>query len=150
MYWAGYDSIRRALAARPGGGGVQQLQQGEQGECTVFTHAFAAGAGAGAVATIITHPFDVVKTRQQLEGVGTSQSSSLQSAAQQQQRSALHYQPAAQQQQRAWPLLLKLCREEGPRGMFRGLSARVAKVAPACAIMISSYEGGKSLFANMQ
>ena len=59
MYWAGYDGIRRALAARPGGGGVQQLQLKEQGECTVFTHAFAAGAGAGAVATIITHPFDV-------------------------------------------------------------------------------------------
>jgi Mitochondrial carrier protein len=94
----------------------------------------------------------VVKTRQQLEGVGTSQSSSLQSAVQpQQQRSALQQQAAVQQQQqRAWPLLLKLCREEGPRGMFRGLSARVAKVAPACAIMISSYEGGKSLFANMQ
>jgi Mitochondrial carrier protein len=91
----------------------------------------------------------VVKTRQQLEGVGTSQSSALQSAAQQQ-RSALQQQSAVQQQQRAWPLLLKLCKEEGPRGMFRGLSARVAKVAPACAIMISSYEGGKSLFANMQ
>lgn len=36
--------------------------------------------------------------------------------------------------------------EAGFKGLFRGLSARIVKVAPACAIMISSYEVGKEIF----
>ena len=32
---------------------------------------------------------------------------------------------------------------EGWAGLFRGVAARVAKVAPSCAIMISCYELGK-------
>ena len=36
-----------------------------------------------------------------------------------------------------------IAREEGYRGLWRGLTARVAKIAPSCAIMISSYEIGK-------
>ena len=36
-----------------------------------------------------------------------------------------------------------IVREEGLAGLFRGLEARVLKITPACAIMISSYEAGK-------
>ena len=35
---------------------------------------------------------------------------------------------------------------QGPRGLFAGLSPRILKVAPACAIMISSYEWCKRFF----
>jgi solute carrier family 25 protein 39/40 len=35
--------------------------------------------------------------------------------------------------------------KEGMSGLFRGWAARCLKVAPACAIMISSYEVGKKL-----
>ncbi len=40
-------------------------------------------------------------------------------------------------------LMRAIVQEEGFRGLWRGLTARVAKVAPSCAIMISSYEIGK-------
>ncbi len=35
---------------------------------------------------------------------------------------------------------------EGFRGLFTGYVPRIVKVAPACAIMISTYEYGKSFF----
>lgn len=40
-------------------------------------------------------------------------------------------------------LMRMIVRQEGYRGLWRGLTARVAKVAPSCAIMVSSYEIGK-------
>lgn len=35
---------------------------------------------------------------------------------------------------------------QGARGLFTGAFARVGKVAPACGIMIFSYEAGKRFF----
>lgn len=40
-------------------------------------------------------------------------------------------------------VLREILREEGVSGAFRGLTARIFKIAPACAIMIASYESGK-------
>ena len=36
---------------------------------------------------------------------------------------------------------------EGIGALFTGLSPRIVKVAPSCALMIASYEFGKSFFA---
>lgn len=80
----------------------------------------AAGALAGGLAGAITTPFDVLKTRAQL------------------------------QTDRAHPLLASLrgiAREEGVASLFRGWSARSAKAAPACAIVLSSYEVIKHMHA---
>ena len=36
--------------------------------------------------------------------------------------------------------LVRIARQEGVAGLFAGVTARVAKVAPSCAIMIGTYE----------
>ena len=43
-------------------------------------------------------------------------------------------------------VMANIVRAEGVGGLFTGVVPRVVKVAPACAIMISSYEMGKALF----
>ncbi|XP_072431962.1 mitochondrial glutathione transporter SLC25A40-like isoform X2 [Chiloscyllium punctatum] len=45
-----------------------------------------------------------------------------------------------------WKIMERIVTESGFGGLFVGLLPRLMKVAPACAIMISSYEYGKSFF----
>ena len=71
------------------------------------------------IAAFLTHPFDVIKTRRQTEASSASASS----------RGTLR-------------MLVELGRREGTAGLWRGMVPRVAKVAPACGIMIGAYEIG--------
>lgn len=76
----------------------------------------AAGIGAGGLAAFITVPADVVKTRRQASlGVANG--------------------PASPKE-----IARVILQEEGLRGLFRGAGPRVVKVAPACAIMMGTYE----------
>ncbi|POM75657.1 Mitochondrial Carrier (MC) Family [Phytophthora palmivora] len=81
--------------------------------------AFTCGAVSGAIAATVTTPFDVVKTLQQVSM--TAQGS----------------QPSGMK------VLRQVVASKGMSGAFTGLSARLARVAPSCAIMISCYELGK-------
>ncbi|TPX66698.1 hypothetical protein SpCBS45565_g04298 [Spizellomyces sp. 'palustris'] len=82
-----------------------------------FRNTFLSGAVAGTIAAILTTPFDVAKTVMQVGAEGGMV-----------------------------PVLREIVRREGWRGLFRGVEPRVAKVAPACAVMVSSYEVGKRVF----
>lgn len=97
-----------------------------------FFETFVAGAVAGSVASTLTLPMDVIKTRLQIElGEKMLTSSSGKNG--------------------TANTNLSLAREimavEGVSGLFTGLVPRILKVAPACAIMISSYEFGKRFFS---
>merc|ERR1712113_508069 len=81
-----------------------------------------AGAFSGMLAAIATHPFDVIKTRQQVTMFAGGKDTA-----------AIGVRAAARE----------ILRESGPQGFFAGLLPRLAKVSPACAIMISSFECGK-------
>ncbi|RZC39707.1 solute carrier family 25 member 40, partial [Asbolus verrucosus] len=91
-----------------------------------FGQSFFAGAVSGAIAASITVPFDVVKTHQQIElgekTLYTDKPTKMQTTAQ---------------------VLRQIHKHRGYKGLFAGLAPRLIKVAPACAIMISSFEYGK-------
>jgi solute carrier family 25 protein 39/40 len=86
--------------------------------------AFASGAISGTTAALITSPFDVLKTRRQslvMSGPTLQITSTI-------------------------PLMLRVIRKEGLSALFAGLLPRMAKIAPACGIMIACFDGlGKLL-----
>merc|ERR1719369_742542 len=96
-----------------------------------FTIHFLSGAVAGSVASTITLPFDVLKTIKQID-MG--------------EKDIMGVKPGRSQGNVA--IVRELVKEQGWRSMFTGLTPRLLKVAPACAIMISSYEWCKSIFMN--
>ena len=121
VYWAGYEGLKLAADQRT--------------PSPLFS--FLAGSASGAVASVITLPFDVVKTHWQIEfGQKFGQ------------------QPATSNVSggKGGPsdgvlvALRGIYSRAGLPGLFAGLVPRVVKVAPACAIMITSYEGGKAFF----
>ncbi|XP_016937316.2 solute carrier family 25 protein Shawn isoform X2 [Drosophila suzukii] len=98
-----------------------------------FSFSFVAGAISGSVAATITTPFDVVKTHEQIE-FG--------------EKFIFSDNPPKQQvpTKSVAVRLASIYRLGGMPAIFSGLGPRLFKVAPACAIMISSFEYGKSFF----
>jgi solute carrier family 25 protein 39/40 len=79
--------------------------------------AFISGAISGTSAALITSPFDVLKTRRQALTMVNSTNVT-----------------------KTIPLLLQVIKTEGASALFTGIGPRVAKIAPACGIMISCFE----------
>ncbi len=147
LYWWGYEMSREMLrdmrtsAWRPETIDVASSSQAspepQESHTTTLVDSFAAGAISGAIASVITTPFDVGKTRQQvIQQAGDSVRSSSTTAR------AGNIMPEQQSMPR---LLWHIFREEGAAGLWKGWAARCLKVAPACAIMISTYEIGKEM-----
>lgn len=138
MYWWGYEKVKRAIAAARRQAPHQQPSQ--PSNVSAFLESFVAGATSGSLAALVTTPFDVGKTRQQVfrqlddhvpNGVVS--------------RNPLPQGSLPPEQFSLPRFLLHIFREEGTAGLFRGWAARCLKVAPACAIMISTYELGKRM-----
>lgn len=145
IYWWGYETIRGSLTdARERSRGrtlevggsrarARSRTQSRENHTATFTDSFIAGAASGAVASILTMPFDVGKTRRQIfQDPGVS---------------APGVEKVLAPEERSMPRFLwHIFKQEGISGLFRGWIPRTLKVAPACAIMISSYEVGKRTF----
>ncbi|KAJ5861255.1 uncharacterized protein N7529_008565 [Penicillium soppii] len=139
LYWWGYEEVKKVLIATR-----KQAQHlaGPEEETTTqaFLDSFTSGAVSGSLAALVTTPFDVGKTRQQVfrhmdDHVPTGPPP----------RTALPPGVLAPEQLSLPKFLMHIFREEGTAGLFRGWTARCLKVAPACAIMISTYELGKRM-----
>ncbi|KAL9122410.1 MAG: hypothetical protein Q9187_001030 [Circinaria calcarea] len=152
IYWWGYEVTRNALKdVRDQSRGrsldpqcsrtrLRSRSQSQENHTATFVDSFAAGATSGAIASLVTTPFDVGKTRQQVLRHDLAPSSSSVNS----NRSRPLGEPRPEQ--RSMPrFLYHIFRTEGLPGLFRGWAARCLKVAPACAIMISSYEVGKKM-----
>ncbi|KAI4185977.1 MAG: hypothetical protein L6R41_003783 [Letrouitia leprolyta] len=142
IYWWGYEAGRNRLKdlRYPSTGLHQPVSpsQKDENHTATFVDSFLAGATSGAAASIVTTPFDVGKTRQQVLEDGDHKKTSKTDKA------------ALRPEERSMPrFLYHIWKTEGTPGLFRGWAARCLKVAPACAIMISSYEIGKKMAKNM-
>ena len=95
---------------------------------------FAAGSASGIIAALITNPLDVAKTHMQVdlgENFGNTPAQRVLGAG-------------------SLPVVLrKVISEHGYRGLYAGMAPRIAKIAPACAIMLTSYEACKSYFSRL-
>ncbi|KAI9889721.1 MAG: hypothetical protein M1814_005020 [Vezdaea aestivalis] len=129
IYWWGYETIFQAL----------QRRHDSPTHTSTFISSFTAGFTSGATASVLTMPFDVGKTRQQIYMLSPHASPSDMAGAKGS-NANIAGTPAEWGMAR---FLRKIYREEGVSGLWKGWAARTLKVAPACAIMISSYELGK-------
>jgi solute carrier family 25 protein 39/40 len=111
VYWTTFEALRRM----------------DSGISNQFVIDFVAGATGGMLAAIITHPFDVVKTRIQMH-IPTNQNIDGGN------RKELHM----------WRSIFE---KEGLSGFGKGMVPRVMKVAPSCAMMISCYELTKKVLS---
>lgn len=116
MYWYNYERAKSFLCHRY-----------NTPEPT-FSISFLSGALSGSIAAIVTLPFDVVKTRRQVE-LGELQAMNLSCS-----------------ESSTFRCMSRIVAEQGFSGLFAGFLPRLIKVAPACAIMISTYEFGKAFF----
>ncbi|OMJ26900.1 Solute carrier family 25 member 40 [Smittium culicis] len=126
-YWFGYEQISSML--------TNEYDTGVKD----FTTTFVSGAISGSIAAVLTNPFDVAKTARQValnnnNGFGNSPA-------------AGSFKPQTSANNvKVTSIIRNIVANEGWSGLYTGLAPRLIKIAPACAIMITSYEFGKSLF----
>lgn len=145
LYWWGYEFIRGRLTdlrqerqgrslSRESRSDARRRSQSAENTRDTFIDAATAGALSGAFASVVTTPFDVGKTRTQVYADSPKRVA------------AAGAQALAPEEQNMLRLLWHIFKTEGAAGLFRGWIPRMLKVSPACAIMISSYEVGKTAF----
>ncbi|MCJ1294205.1 hypothetical protein MMC34_005762 [Xylographa carneopallida] len=152
IYWWGYEATRntitdmrdrrrgRVLDPQRSSTRLRSQSRSKENHTITLVDSFTAGALSGAVAAVVTTPFDVGKTRQQVLKHADDIAASAGKG------NAMVTRP----EDRSMPrFLYHIFRTEGLPGLFRGWAARCLKVAPACAIMISSYEIGKKMARNV-
>ncbi|XP_017650955.1 solute carrier family 25 member 40 isoform X4 [Nannospalax galili] len=117
MYWYNFEVLKKWLCEKSG------LYE------PTFMINFASGALSGSFAAVATLPFDVVKTQKQTQ-LWTYENCKI--------SVPLHMS--------TWTIMKNIVAKNGLSGLFTGLIPRLVKIAPACAIMISTYEFGKAFF----
>ncbi|KAL4905842.1 hypothetical protein BDW74DRAFT_13466 [Aspergillus multicolor] len=109
-----------------------QSKTGPEVQEPVYERAVLTGIAAsvsGSIASVITTPIDVVKTRMMLAASGGD--------------SAAGGKDVPKEQGSVWGVGKKIFRDEGVKGLFRGGAIRVVWTAVSLSIYLSMYEGGR-------
>lgn len=127
IYWSSYEIMKYRISKlmHADFNGPQ-----DNDEWKVFTTSFLSGSISGSIAAFFTNPFDVGKTRMQITQVDAP------------------FSGRRSKDPSMFKFLMNIYKKEGMRALYAGFVPRVMKVAPSCAIMISSYEVGKKFFKN--
>mmetsp|Transcript_76322 Transcript_76322/g.205117 ORF Transcript_76322/g.205117 Transcript_76322/m.205117 type:complete len:272 (+) Transcript_76322:344-1159(+) len=129
LYWSVAEATRTYLQTSPLVHDAQwlssqthSLQRRDSHMASSLSINLVSGVVAGAVASVATHPFDLVKTRVMLHddgrGVGT------------------------------YARIRDLVEVEGVNALWKGLAPRLMKVVPSCAIVLASFEFFKEIFSS--
>ncbi|RCK56004.1 Mitochondrial carrier protein MTM1 [Candida viswanathii] len=125
IYWSSYEFLKLRISR---GLKVNFNTVKSDDDWKVFITSFLSGSISGAIAVFFTNPFDVGKTRLQITMDEGNQH--------------------LKHKTNMFKFLYNIYRTEGVGALYAGFPPRVMKIAPACAIMISSYEIGKKFFKN--
>ena len=142
IYWLFLEQFKSILKER------SLLHAQPSSPLVASSHAFVSGAMAGMIAAFCTTPFDVVKTRQQMDMMQQVAATDSMNIELTREKKAIcdHRLPnRGVVRGGTWVQLREIASTEGLTGLWRGNQTRMIKVAPACAIMISSYEFGKRI-----
>ncbi|CAD5218471.1 unnamed protein product [Bursaphelenchus okinawaensis] len=121
IYWIGYEDLKART--------ISYFNRKD----TNFFISFMAGATSGTVATVITQPFDVVKTHKQVT-IGRIGRKDMKKG-----KPVTTNKPMR-------VVMKQIVAQEGVGGLFTGLAPRIFKTSMACAIMIGTYEYLKLVF----
>uniref|UniRef100_A0A8D8WPA8 Solute carrier family 25 member 40 n=1 Tax=Cacopsylla melanoneura TaxID=428564 RepID=A0A8D8WPA8_9HEMI len=120
IYWVTYEQLK-----------ADYIRRHQYTKQPSLVHNFLFGSLAGGLAAFVTTPFDIVKTLRQIQVA---------------ENEIMRSPPTRSQSTRR--ILNQLLADKGYRALFTGLAPRLIKVAPSCAIMITSYEMGKRYFVS--
>lgn len=109
----------------------------------VFSRNFTAGAFAGCIAALVTHPFDVMKTRQQTLTQPETNEIKVKSFANSKMDIQVIDCTDVKINNTSFSYILK---NEGWKVLFSGVKQRLFRTSGACAIMLGSYEFTRTLF----
>mmetsp|Transcript_52576 Transcript_52576/g.128478 ORF Transcript_52576/g.128478 Transcript_52576/m.128478 type:complete len:391 (+) Transcript_52576:72-1244(+) len=121
IYWVIAERTRDSILKR---GGEPSVLGTEPMSNTLRANVIA-GVVGGTVASLVTHPFDVIKTKSQLEAAQRSDD----------------------YPKSTFAIGRKMVKERGLGALWRGMVPRLLKVAPSCGIVLTSYEVLKRVVA---
>lgn len=124
IYWASYEFLKKHSQQNWKVGWLND-------EYNLFLHSFLSGSISGSIAALATNPFDVGKTRMQIST----------------DTSAIGGTSLNSKEKHIFTFIKDIVKFEGVGALYVGLLPRLLKIAPSCAIMISSYEIGKRFFS---
>ncbi|ODV95288.1 hypothetical protein PACTADRAFT_50035 [Pachysolen tannophilus NRRL Y-2460] len=131
IYWSSYEFCSKTLKKnfkilKPDN---QNINRGDYIDPKVFFTSFLSGSLSGILAALFTNPFDVGKTRLQVSPVDNDKKLETKS-----------------KKKSMFKFLYNIVKTEGFSSLYVGIVPRCLKIAPSCAIMISTYEVSKRFF----